>query len=415
MGGVHRRRESVVWARIGAGTAVLSLDDAFARALEKHPGLARFSHLREGALARTRGRNPGPPLRLEFELENAPRSDQDSSFDTAEATLSLASVIERGGKREARARLAEPSSAHSNFRKSSAARICWPKWRGDISTWPAQAMADLEAADVTQREKVVRPPRSACAPARRRNPCGWPRRRPLPAPRCSETAQARTPRRDLEPGGSLEKSRCGFRSRVGRSARRSRDSHPGLLARTDRAQPRVARFANESRLQEARVQLARSAGSTDIEWRAGVRWLEEDGTWAAVAGVSIPLGSSSRAGPATRAAQAELAALSLARETESLTLETTLIDAHLRLSGAAAEVAAARDVLLPKLDQAEQSAARAFRAGALTYTEWAQLQGDVSGRAGNNCSPPSKPIAHSSKSNDSPARPLSRPVTGTQP
>ena len=142
--------------------------------------------------------------------------------------------------------------------------------------------------------------------------------------------------------------------------------------------PELRAFANEARLQEARLQLARSASATDIEWRAGVRWLEEDGTWAAVAGVSIPLGSSSRAAPATRAAQAELAALSLARETESLTLETTLIDAHLRLSSAAAEVAAARDVLLPKLDQAEQSAARAFRAGALTYTEWAQLQGDAS-------------------------------------
>ena len=98
-----------------------------------------------------------------------------------------------------------------------------------------------------------------------------------------------------------------------------------------------------------------------------------------------------------------------ARESESLTLETTLIDAHLRLSSAAAEVAAARDVLLPKLDQAEQSAARAFRAGALTYTEWAQVQGDASDARRGQLPARSKQTAHSSKSNDSPARPLSRP------
>ena len=33
---------------------VLSLDEAFARALEKHPGLARFVHLREGGLRNSR-------------------------------------------------------------------------------------------------------------------------------------------------------------------------------------------------------------------------------------------------------------------------------------------------------------------------------------------------------------------------
>ena len=86
---------------------VLSLDEAFARALDKHPGLARFAHLREGTLAKLEAESQGPPLRLEFDLENAPRSDQDSSFDTAEATLGLASVIERGGKREARRAIAE--------------------------------------------------------------------------------------------------------------------------------------------------------------------------------------------------------------------------------------------------------------------------------------------------------------------
>jgi cobalt-zinc-cadmium efflux system outer membrane protein len=34
--------------------------------------------------------------------------------------------------------------------------------------------------------------------------------------------------------------------------------------------------------------------------------------------------------------------------------------------------------LLPKYAQAERASERAFRAGALTYTEWAQLQSDAS-------------------------------------
>src|SRR5262245_47666429 len=80
----------------------LTLDAAFARALEKHPELARYEPQRAAADAALQASSQGAPLRLDLELENAPRSGQDSAFDSAEITLSLASAIERGGKRDAR-------------------------------------------------------------------------------------------------------------------------------------------------------------------------------------------------------------------------------------------------------------------------------------------------------------------------
>ena len=149
-----------------------------------------------------------------------------------------------------------------------------------------------------------------------------------------------------------------------------------LRALIDRS-PELRRFATESRLREARVQLARARQFTDIEWSAGVRRLEEEGAWAAVVGVSVPLGSAARAAPGIRAAQAELTALSLERESESMTLEATLSEAWSQWSAASAEVQAGHDRLLPKLEQAERSSERAFRAGALTYAEWSQIQADV--------------------------------------
>ncbi len=48
---------------------VLTLDTAFTRTLEKHPELARFSHLREAAQASHDAETQGPPIRVEFELE----------------------------------------------------------------------------------------------------------------------------------------------------------------------------------------------------------------------------------------------------------------------------------------------------------------------------------------------------------
>src|SRR5262249_37655130 len=111
--------------------------------------------------------------------------------------------------------------------------------------------------------------------------------------------------------------------------------------------PELRRFADEARLREARVQLARTARSPDIQWQAGIRRLEETDNWAAVVGVSVPLGATRRAAPRVRAAEAELAALALEKESEEISLYATLADAQARLSAATAEISAARTDVLP--------------------------------------------------------------------
>lgn len=47
-----------------------------------------------------------------------------------------------------------------------------------------------------------------------------------------------------------------------------------------------------------------------------------------------------------------------------------------RYTVAQAEVARLHDDVLPKLARAEQAAERAYRAGAISYLEWAQLQSE---------------------------------------
>ncbi|MEO8467055.1 MAG: TolC family protein [Gammaproteobacteria bacterium] len=149
-----------------------------------------------------------------------------------------------------------------------------------------------------------------------------------------------------------------------------------LYALLDRS-PELRRFADEERLRDARVQLARLARTSDIQWHAGVRRLEATDDWAAVAGVSMSLGSARRAEPRVRAAEAELAALSLERESEKTALYATLSDAHAHLDAASVEVDMARTDVLPRLERAEQAAERAYRAGALSYLEWAQVESEM--------------------------------------
>ena len=138
--------------------------------------------------------------------------------------------------------------------------------------------------------------------------------------------------------------------------------------------PELLRFAHETRLREARLQLAKSARTTDLEWEVGVRRLQADSDWALVGSVSMPLGSARRAAPEIRAAEAELAAIEFERDAQVRTLEATLAEAWGKLDEAVATARALDERLVPQLLRAEAAAERAYRAGALSYLEWAQLQ-----------------------------------------
>jgi cobalt-zinc-cadmium efflux system outer membrane protein len=135
----------------------------------------------------------------------------------------------------------------------------------------------------------------------------------------------------------------------------------------------LAQFADARRIAQA-LQLARSAASPDLSWQLGVRRLPDD--TALVASLSMPLGSRSRAQPEIRAGEAELEVLTIEREAKGLSLYSTLVEAHGRYTVAQAEVARLQGDVLPKLARAEQAAERAYRAGAISYLEWAQLQSE---------------------------------------
>ena len=140
--------------------------------------------------------------------------------------------------------------------------------------------------------------------------------------------------------------------------------------------PELTHFAGEQRIREARLQLARSNASPDLSWQLGVRRLQATDDVGFIASLSLPLGARHRAQPEIQAAAAELSLLEIEREAKDMSLYSTLIEAHGRYLGAQLEVNRLRDEVLPKLDQAERAAERAYRAGAISYLEWAQVQSE---------------------------------------
>ncbi|KRD77113.1 TolC family protein [Lysobacter sp. Root983] len=361
-----------------AGAAAFTLDDALARIDATHPDLRLFGGRRDALAAELDRAGQRPALTAGATLENAFGSGEFSGLRGAELSLTLASVFERGGKLDARRTLAQSRiDALAVERESRRLDLLAEAARRYLNIVAAQRQHAIAELDIGQRQRTV-------AAARQRLQAG------ASPESVVLTAQAALARAELERERASQRRLAarrhlaalwgerdpGFAAAAGDPltlpAIRDFDALAELLQRS----PEIARFADEGRIREARLQLARTQATPDLEWQFGLRRLQETGDQALLGSVALPLGASRRAAPDIRAAEAELAMLGIEREAQGMSLYSTLADAHGRYQVAALEVRRLNDDVLPKLARAEAAAERAYRAGAISYLEWAQLQSE---------------------------------------
>ena len=356
----------------------LSLDAAFDRVATTHPDLRLLGARAKGLSAELERAALAPALVAGASIENAFGTGSASGLDGAEITLSLASVLERGGKLDARRILAQSRiDALAVEREVRRLDLLAEVARRYLAMVAAQHQGEIARLDIAQRHDTV-------AAARRRLQAGASPESVL------LTAQAALARSELD------RARAGQRLLAARQHLAAlwgeRDPDFDIVANDPLVLPRIAafgeldrllertpelaQFADERRIGEARLQLARSERSADLDWQVGVRRLQASDDFALVGSVSMSLGASGRAQPEIRVAEAELAALEIERESKGLSLYSTLAEAHGRYQTAQLEVQRLRDDILPKLQKAEAAAGRAYRAGAISYLEWAQLQSE---------------------------------------
>ncbi len=360
----------------------LSLDDAFARVAshrnKAHPDLRLFDTRRDVLQAERDRAVQRPAFVAGATLENALGSGESAGLGGAELTLSLASVLERGGKLDARRTLAQSRiDALAIERETTRLDLLAEVARRYLAAVAAEHQRRIAEQDIAQRRRTV-------AAARQRLQAG------ASPESVVFTAQAALARAELERDRAVQRG-VGARQHL---AALWGERDPGfvvaavdplslpsvesaaVLAALLDGTPELAQFADERRIREARLQLARSEAAPDLDWQVGVRRLQADGDVALIGGVSMALGARGRAEPGIRAAEVELASLEIEREARGMALYSTLVDARGRYALAQVEVRRLGDEVLPKLAQAESAAERAYRAGAISYLEWAQLQSE---------------------------------------
>lgn len=356
----------------------LTLDDAFARVEQAHPDLRLAGGQRTVLTAELDRASFKPPLVVGASAENVLGTGEASGLSGAELTLTLTSVLERGGKLDARRALVQSRiDSLALQRESKRLDLLAEVARRYLAVVSAQRQREIADLDISQRKRTV-------AGARQRLQAG------ASPESVVLTAEAALARAELERARAVQREAGAKQHLAALWGERdpsfevvagspldlpkvvSFDELTTWLART----PEIAQFAGEQRIREARLQLARTQATPDIDWQVGVRRLQATDDFGFVASASMPLGARSRAEPEIRVAEAELALLEIERESRNLSLYSTLADAHGRYLSAQLEVRRLGSEVIPKLGRAETAAERAYRAGAISYLEWAQLQSE---------------------------------------
>ena len=356
----------------------LTLDDAFSRAAASHPDL-RLIEAHRNVLAAEQARSAQRPTWVAgASIENAFGTGETSALDSAELTLTLASVLERGGKLDARRTLAQTRiDALAVEREKRRLDLLAEVARRYLAVVGTEHRAAIAKLDIEQRQRTV-------AGARHRLRAGASPESAL------LTAEAALAKAELDQVRGQQQRQAARQHLAALWGEREPNftvaaadplvlppiaDFTALTTLLDRT-PELTQFADERRIREARLQLARSEASADLEWQVGVRQLRATDDVALIGGFSLPVGARRRAQPEIDAGEAELAALEIEREAEALSLYSTLVEAHGRYTVAQIEVARLGSDVLPKLADAESAAERAYRAGAISYLEWAQLQSE---------------------------------------
>jgi cobalt-zinc-cadmium efflux system outer membrane protein len=357
----------------------MTLGSAIQLALSKSPDLQVFRFREIGLQGLALTANLRPQFELGAEAENIGGTDDFSGADSAEFTLALSSVIELGGKREARvAAVNAQRYLIDGERQARALDLLGEVMRRYVDVVATQSRLDLAvngrllSQDVV--ESVERRTRAGAAPE-------------------AELLRARAQLAQAELVVTEAQNRLRA-SRLSLSVLWG-DSEPDFVTVAGDLQtlgsvgdfdalfqraiqnPAIEIFASEERLREAELQLAKTQSRTNIAWSVGLRQFQETDDTAFVTGLSIPLYSAQRNAGALQSARAAREEVSVRRESALLNLRASLFDAYQQRKLGIETASSLRTDVIPVLTRALQQTQAAYESGRYGYQEWAAARQEL--------------------------------------
>ena len=348
-----------------APSGSIRLSDALAEALLRSPELAAFSWEMRAAEARaiTAGARPNPEL--SGEVENFAGRSDNRGFRSAEFTLQLSQLVELGGKRAKRLRVAQLERELAGWDyEAKRLDVITATAQAFVEVLAAQRRTDLAARSLELAERIA-------DAVRKRVRVGT--ETPIEEQRTAVTlANATT---EVERARSeLLRARLALAAAWGGEAP-SFDRAEGefetvrkvpplsLLVGAVLQNPDLARFVAEIEHKRAALQLALSRRTPDLTVSAGVRRFSDTDESALVGGFSMPLPLFNTNAGGIAEARANLHQTKERRRGMEANAMARLAQAHEALSAAHREVELLSDDVVPAAESAFGAAQQAYREG----------------------------------------------------
>ena len=141
--------------------------------------------------------------------------------------------------------------------------------------------------------------------------------------------------------------------------------------------PELARFMSQQRLTEAELRIAEARGRPDWRATAGIRRVEATDDLMFVGGISIPLRTRDRNLGLVTESRANIARTEAEAAAARVRIESTLFDLHQDLRHNLQVAARLRTDVIPRIEQALEDTRRAYDLGRYSYFELSVVQNEL--------------------------------------
>ncbi len=350
----------------------ITLEQASRLTLQQHPDLRRYQSLLTATEADKRLANLTPAYNVGVEAENLLGSGDASGINDAELTVSLSSVFEMGGKRNARVSLADANlSLLQSERYVASLELLSELTRQYVKTLAAKerltlaktsiSLADEALSIVEQRVKKGATNKAEFLRAR------------------AALNQAKVDKASAATALAIAKQSLAL---FWQGDAEAIDTVSGSLSKLPPKRQysavyqqflesaNVERLTQTINIKEAEQKLVESNASADISWRIGVRRTQAVQDTSVVAAISAPLFAERRNQGALQAALAQKEAAVFARDSQMLEIKALLFRAQQYLNFSVDAVKHINDTVLPDLETATTLVLEGYQRGAYSYQDW---------------------------------------------
>ena len=364
---------SAVHAQSESEPTLLSLEKAVRLTLEQHPQLGTFLHQREAYQGLVEQVSVGQRPSIGLTIEDFGGDGDYNGFDSAQSTLSISWVMQ-GARIEQRIQAAQVTATQVDIQRQIKAL--------DLSAQTARlfVQALVEEQRLTLARQAQQQARSTVNALKKRVEAGKsPEFERLQAE--VEMAQRELEAEDLQ--HVLTSTRYRLRAQWGGERNDFRlvgelltIPTPGSVEQQFdqlKQNPTLALLANQQRIAESEIELARIEARPQWQFSVGVRRLEASNDFGMVAGVSVPLGKDRSSTGKIRSLQARQAEFASESEALQRQLDTQLYVLLQEIKHSHHVIETLQKRIIPALNTAHAQATHAYETGKLGYQQWVIL------------------------------------------